>query len=265
MQDGRQSYSIYGGVLEKGAHWRGAHGDTCFALLLLSLVPASRRPASAQPPSPTPGPRPWAPSSAKPFHSWPRRGLCAQVLGLLGVKQEPKTGRIMLTTDPYDALLAVGQVRRPRSCTMYIEHWVQHPTVLSGPRLALRSSFPQGRPPKHAQAKPCLRLCLRPRQVSLNVAAAASAGAGAPGSSGPGEGEGEDKKMPGDTFAVQLGWDWKAAREWWARFVFGKTYVERRSIFTMYRCVCSLRFAASRRGVGSRAGGQDVALGGHGA
>lgn len=31
------------------------------------------------------------------------------------------------------------------------------------------------------------------------------------------------------------GWDWKAAREWWARFVFGKTYVERRSIFTMYR------------------------------
>lgn len=35
--------------------------------------------------------------------------------------------------------------------------------------------------------------------------------------------------------AATLGWGWEDARNWWAKFVFGKTFVERRSFFTMYR------------------------------
>lgn len=68
-------------------------------------------------------------------------------------------------------------------------------------------------------------------QVSLNVAPPGEAGDAAGGGGGADAG----KKLPGDSFSVQLGWDGKAAREWWTRFVFGKTYVERRSIFTMFR------------------------------
>lgn len=34
---------------------------------------------------------------------------------------------------------------------------------------------------------------------------------------------------------VRLGYDAAAARDWWKNWVFGKTYVERRSLWTMYR------------------------------
>lgn len=32
-----------------------------------------------------------------------------------------------------------------------------------------------------------------------------------------------------------VGWNVEVARDWWGAFVFRKTFVERRSIFTMYR------------------------------
>lgn len=35
---------------------------------------------------------------------------------------------------------------------------------------------------------------------------------------------------------VRLGYDASSARDWWSNFVFGKTFVERRSVWTMYRC-----------------------------
>ncbi|PSC69540.1 Callose synthase 5 [Micractinium conductrix] len=43
---------------------------------------------------------------------------------------------------------------------------------------------------------------------------------------------GADGAAPGP---VRLGYDGKLARDWWDKFVFGKTFVERRSLFSMYR------------------------------
>jgi hypothetical protein len=42
-------------------------------------------------------------------------------------------------------------------------------------------------------------------------------------------------KPPAMPTPTKLGFDASSARDWWAMFVFGKTYVERRSLFTMYR------------------------------
>jgi hypothetical protein len=41
----------------------------------------------------------------------------------------------------------------------------------------------------------------------------------------------------GSTGTVRLGYDAASARDWWKNFVFGKTFVERRSLLTMYRWV----------------------------
>ena len=38
---------------------------------------------------------------------------------------------------------------------------------------------------------------------------------------------------------VRLGYDAASARDWWKNFVFGKTFVERRSMLTMYRWVAA--------------------------
>ena len=41
----------------------------------------------------------------------------------------------------------------------------------------------------------------------------------------------------GSDGTVRLGYDAASARDWWKNFVFGKTFVERRSMLTMYRWV----------------------------
>ncbi|KAL4451723.1 hypothetical protein ABPG75_007385 [Micractinium tetrahymenae] len=43
---------------------------------------------------------------------------------------------------------------------------------------------------------------------------------------------GTDGAAPGP---ARVEYDMKSARDWWSKFVFGKTFVERRSLFTMYR------------------------------
>ena len=52
---------------------------------------------------------------------------------------------------------------------------------------------------------------------------------------------------------VRLGYDAASARDWWKNFVFGKTYVERRSLLTMYRCRAGCHASACTCG-GSRPG-----------
>ncbi|EFN56001.1 hypothetical protein CHLNCDRAFT_145389 [Chlorella variabilis] len=55
-----------------------------------------------------------------------------------------------------------------------------------------------------------------------------------------GSGDGGDAKPPAPAPA-RLSFDAASARDWWGGFVFGKTYVERRSLFTMYRRVAGRR------------------------
>ncbi len=52
------------------------------------------------------------------------------------------------------------------------------------------------------------------------------------------EGSGASAKQAEVLSSVGLSWDPANAKEWWKRFVFGKTFVERRSIFSIYRCAC---------------------------
>jgi hypothetical protein len=49
-------------------------------------------------------------------------GFIMQVLGLLGIKRDPRTERITIAMDPYDALLAVGQVS-DRCCMVGLQFW----------------------------------------------------------------------------------------------------------------------------------------------
>lgn len=56
-----------------------------------------------------------------------------------------------------------------------------------------------------------------------------------------GSGDGGDAKPPAPAPA-RLSFDAASARDWWGGFVFGKTYVERRSLFTMYRRVAGRRW-----------------------
>ena len=59
--------------------------------------------------------------------------------------------------------------------------------------------------------------------ISINTSAtAAGTGGGAANGAGP-------------AGAAVFSYDPASARDWWAQFVFGKTYVERRSLLTMYR------------------------------
>ena len=46
---------------------------------------------------------------------------------------------------------------------------------------------------------------------------------------------------------VRLGYDAASARDWWKNFVFGKTFVERRSLWSMYRCGAGRRGAQEGR------------------
>ena len=52
---------------------------------------------------------------------------------------------------------------------------------------------------------------------------------------GGGGKDGEDGDAKPAPLPIPLGWDASSARDWWRRFAFGKTFVERRSLLTVYR------------------------------
>ena len=153
-----------------------------------------------------------------------------QTLAKLGVQWDKKTRRPLVPKDLYGNLLAVRAasraVQRCRAglatgsscsgscgCSALLPAWPAPAPASNQARLTVAPT----------PLLPC------PRQVGT-ITIDVGGGDGADPSGGGGEGGGGAKAAP-----VRLGYDAAAARDWWKNWVFGKTYVERRSVWTMYR------------------------------